>query len=82
MAIADGINVQDNIDALDTLKMLDALDKNNIDEIKKAEEKAEQEKPNEIIKFFEDLPSNILSAFGCFRTNDSSNKGSGSPTRE
>ena len=72
MAIADGINVQDNIDALDTLKMLDALDKNNIDEIKKAEEKAEQEKPNEIIKFFEDLPSNILRVFDCFRTDGSS----------
>lgn len=80
MAIADGINVQDNINALDTLKTLDALNKNNIDDIKKAGGKAKREKPNEIIKFFfEDLPSNILRAFGCIRADDSSGENKGPP---
>ncbi len=75
-----------NLKALEFLKILDELNKYHNNGIasyqKKAEEKAKQEKPNEIIKFFTEIPSNILSAFGCFRTNDSSNKGSGSPTRE
>ena len=75
MAIADGINVQNNINALDTLKTLDELNKNNIDDIKKAEGKAKQEKPNEIIKFFEDLPNTILSVFDCIRTKSENGKG-------
>ena len=51
---------------------------------KKARGKVKQEEPNEIIKFIAviaEIPNTILEAFGCIRSSDSSNKGSGSNTR-
>ena len=70
-------DVSKNLKALEFLKILDKLNKYHTDSIasyqEKAEGKAKQEKPNEIIKFFfEDLPSNILRVFDCFRTDGSS----------
>ena len=73
-------DVSKNLEALEFLKILDELNKYHTDSIaryqEKAEGKAKQEKPNEIIKFFfEDLPNTIISVFDCIRTNSGNDKG-------
>ena len=73
-------DVSKNLEALAFLKILDELNKYHTDSIaryqKRAERKAKQEKPNEIIKFFfEDLPNTIFSVFDCTRTNSGNDKG-------